>query len=128
MSSEEKVQNALPIEGTWHPIRAEHEGQLAPDMALAKMKMTFANGKYCLRFGRDPSDEGSYEISSAEAESILTLRGTKGVNAGRTIPAIFQLRGDRLRVCYGMNGACPKEFNAGLNSARYLVTYKRSSD
>ena len=114
------------IEGTWHPIRAEHEGQLAPEMALMKMKMIFERGKYCLRFGHEPSDEGTYEIITAEAETVLKLRGTKGVNSGRTIPAIFQLRGDRLRVCYGMNGVCPKDFNAGLNSARYLVTYKRS--
>ncbi|HEU5079994.1 MAG TPA: TIGR03067 domain-containing protein [Opitutaceae bacterium] len=114
------------IEGTWHPVRAEHEGQLAPDLALLKTRMTFADGRYCTRFGTEPSDEGTYEISREETGARLTLKSLKGVNAGRTIPAIFQRRGDRLRVCYGMNGALPTEFTAGLSSSRYLVTYKRA--
>lgn len=113
------------IEGTWRPIRAEHEGQLAPEMALSRMKMVFTKDHYRLHFGAEVSDEGSYALQNEAGQDLLHLHARKGANAGRVIPAIVQLRANLLRVCYGMNGVRPDGFVAGAFSARYLVTYRR---
>jgi uncharacterized protein (TIGR03067 family) len=115
------------IEGTWRPIRAEHEGQLAPEMVLGRMKMVFTRDRYRLHFGDEVSDEGSYALQVEDGQFLLHLHGKTGLNAGRVIPAIVQLRANLLRICYGMDGVRPDGFVAGAFSARYLVTYRRHS-
>lgn len=114
------------LEGTWRPLRAELNGELAPGMALEKMAVVLSAGAYHIEFGGERSDEGSYSVSVENEQIALTLRGTRGVNAGREIPCIAQLRGDRLRICYGLDGVRPDAFTAGPGSSRYLVVYRRS--
>lgn len=119
------MEASLEIEGTWQPLRAELEGVLAPEMAISKMEFRLQSGRYRVQFGGQTSDEGDYSVTVEPAQIMLTLRGIRGTNAGREIPAIVQLRGDRLRVCYGLNGVRPAEFVSGPGSGRYLVTYRR---
>ena len=113
------------LEGIWRPIRAELDGEAAPDMALVKMQVTLRSGSYLVEFGGQAADEGSYTAADTAEHIVLVLRGVKGHNAGRQIPAIAQLRGDRLRVCYGLDGVLPTAFATGVGASRYLVTYRR---
>lgn len=114
------------LQGIWHPIRAELDGEMAPDMALVKMQVTLRGGDYLVEFGGEAADQGSYTITDTAEHLVLVLRGVKGHNAGREIPAIAQLRGDRLRVCYGLNGVLPTAFATAVGASRYLVTYRRA--
>lgn len=113
------------VQGIWRPVRAELDGEMAPDMALVKMQMTFRAGGYLVEFGGQHVDQGSYTATDTAGHIVLLLTGVKGTNAGRAIPAIAQLRGDRLRVCYGLNGILPTAFATGIGTSRYLVTYRR---
>jgi hypothetical protein len=38
---------------------------------------------------------------------------------------LFQLVGDRLRICYGMDGTAPTGFVSPPGSTHYLATYRR---
>ena len=52
--------------------------------------------------------------------------GVKGPNKGKTFPAIYELAGDTLRVCYDLSGKKrPTEFKTKADTKLYLVTYKR---
>ena len=43
----------------------------------------------------------------------MTITGTEGPNHGRTFPAIYELKGDTLRICYDLSGAKrPTEFKS----------------
>ena len=46
-------------------------------------------------------------------------------NAGRTIPAIFQRKGELLRICYGLDGTTPTTFATTAGSSHYLAIYRR---
>lgn len=113
------------LQGIWRPIRAELDGEAAPEMALVKMLVTLRAGGYLVEFGGEAADQGSYTLTDTGEPIVLVLHGVKGHNAGREIPAIAQLRGDRLRVCYGLNGVLPTAFATAPGSSRYLVTYRR---
>lgn len=115
------------LEGIWRPIRAELDGELAPEMALEKMEMTLRAGRYAVAFGGENRDEGTYLETVVADQTVITLLGTRGTNIGRTIPAIVQLRGDRLRICFGLDGTVPTEFATTGGARRYLVTYRRLS-
>jgi len=121
------VPSAHPIEGVWRPVRAELDGEAAPDLALERIELHLAAGRYAVRFAGELHDGGDYALAALDengpARIVLTAR--QGHNQGRDIPAIFQLVGDRLRVCYGLAGATPDAFATTGGSRRYLVTYKR---
>ncbi len=114
-----------PIEGNWQPFKAELGGQAAPALALQSMRLTLRAGQYWVRFAGDIHDRGHYEISDSATPAGLLLQCSHGANNGRNIPAIFQLAGDRLRVCYGLDGRSPEAFATGTDPQRYLVTYRR---
>lgn len=113
------------LTGTWHPLRAELDGELAPKEALEAMRLILGDDHYRVKFGREVSDQGVFSATQESSGWQLTLVGKKGVNAGRTLSAIAQLRGDRLRICFGLNGQRPSEFTGAPNSGCYLVNYRR---
>lgn len=116
-----------PIEGTWLPFKAELSGDHAPHMALAKMRLVIGATSYAVHFGGETTDEGSYTLGLVEEFRTMTLVSLRGTNAGRTIPAIFQLSGDRLRICYGLEGTLPTGFGSTAGTCHYLVSYRRKA-
>jgi uncharacterized protein (TIGR03067 family) len=109
------------IQGTWHPIRAELDGQAAPELALERMELVFSESGYSVSFAGTVHDRGAVTYT----DSTLILTAHHGPNSGRIIPAIYQLAGDRLRICYGLGGDAPTAFQTTTGSQRYLVTYRR---
>jgi uncharacterized protein (TIGR03067 family) len=56
----------------------------------------------------------------------MDIAGAKGPNQGKTIPAIYELNGTMLRICYDLSGKSrPKEFKTLPASQLFLVEYKR---
>jgi hypothetical protein len=91
-----------PLHGTWKMVRAVfYSGEIA--------------------------DRGHYTFAFklGDPQNLLTLRGTHGPNADRAIPAIFQRKGELLRICYGLDGTIPVVFASPAGSQLYLVTYRR---
>jgi uncharacterized protein (TIGR03067 family) len=120
------VTSPVSIEGRWQMIRAEHAGEAAPDLVAERTTIELANGEYIVRFEGNPVDRGTFEVGAVVGDYTLLLRGTSGPNAGRTIPCMFQIRGDRLRLCYGLDGLAPTEFATDARNQRYLATYRRA--
>ena len=111
----------MNLHGNWRPVRAELDGQEAPSMALERMELIINENTYTVLFAGDVHDRGVLSVTA----TTLTLTGQHEANDGRVIPAIYQLMGERLRLCYGLNGVVPAEFKTEANSQRYLVTYRR---
>jgi len=82
-------------------IRAEYAGEEAPETVTRRTTVEFSEEGYRVRFSGQIVDEGTFEINPADPAKKLVLLGTSGTNEGRTIRSIYQLVGDRLRVCYG---------------------------
>lgn len=117
-----KGETPSPIEGRWQPVYAELDAEEAPRMALEKMELELAAGKYAVRFGEEIYDQGSYEIHA----KCITLTGTEGPNAGRIIPSIFKFVNEStLSICYGLSGKRPLRFKTGPGEQLYLVNYQR---
>ena len=118
---------AHPLIGIWLPLKAELEGDPAPQLALQSMKVELTADTYCVWFGGEVADRGNYWLEENPPYPSLVLRGTEGPNLGRTISAIYQLVGDRLRICYGLDGVRPEQFDTAGQKRRYVVTYRRQS-
>jgi uncharacterized protein (TIGR03067 family) len=112
------------LEGTWQPLYAALEGEEAPTEVLQRTELELADGVYTVRFGGVAADQGTYSTDAA-APNHVTLQGTAGPNAGRTIPCLFKFVDDTLIISYGLAGVRPLNFKTAPDTRIYLVTYCR---
>lgn len=99
-----------------------------PDDAAAHVELEFSNTGYAVRFGGETTDAGTYALAADGTPRGITMTGRVGVNQGRTLPGIVQLQGDRLRVCFSLEGdTAPNAFAAQAGTLCYLATYRRKA-
>lgn len=109
-------------------IRAEHDGNEAPELVVHRTVLRLVAGIYSVDFHGKTTDKGTYELQSEAGAKSLVLHGKSGPNSDRTIRCIFQQVRDRLRVCYGLDGIEPQDFTTRPGQNRYLATYCRVTD
>jgi uncharacterized protein (TIGR03067 family) len=121
----DKPDDAKALQGIWLPVTAELAGQPMPDAVLKTITLKLSEGKYEVSVAGD-ADKGTWTLDSTAKPKGMKITGVKGPNAGRTIPAIYELKADTLRVCYDLSGAKrPTEFKTSTGTQLYLVTYHR---
>ncbi len=119
------VADAKAIQGKWSPAKAELAGNPLPDAILKTISLKLDNEKYEVFVGEKP-DRGTYTIDPVSKPKSIRITGTEGPNIGKTFPAIYELNGDTLRICYDLSGAKrPAEFKTVAGTQLYLVTYQR---
>lgn len=113
------------LQGKWSPISAELGGTKLSEEQLKAIQLTLEGEKYTVKIG-DISDLGTIEIDPSKTPRTMDIIGTEGPNKGKTIPAIYEVSGDTLKVCYSLDGKDrPTEFKAGAATKVFLVVYKR---
>ena len=113
------------LNGTWAPQSGEFAGAKFPDEILKTLKLEIKDGKYTVTAGKE-TDKGTAKIDSSKKPKEMDVVGTDGPNKGKTFPAIYELDGDTLKVCYDLSGKeRPKAFKTESGTMVFLVTYKR---
>jgi uncharacterized protein (TIGR03067 family) len=122
------LDDAKSLQGTWKPAKAELAGQPMAGEILKSISLKMDNGKYEVFVGELP-DRGVYTIDPATKPKSITVTGTEGPNQGKTFPAIYELKGETLTICYDLSGAKrPAEFKSLPGTKLYVVTYNRKKD
>ncbi len=120
--------DAKALQGTWIPAVAELAGKPVPDAVLKTISLRLDNGKYYVLVAGEP-DNGTYTLDTSSQPRGMTITGTEGPNRGQTFPAIYELNGDTLRICYDLSGAKrPADFKTVAGTKLYLVTYNRKKE
>ena len=110
--------------GTWKVDAATFNGEDAT-ATFKTTVLTIEEGKYKLVFG-GMNDLGTLKIDPAKKPKQMTITGTDGPSKGKALPAIYEIEGDTLKVCYTLDGKDPPdEFKSTAENKRLLVTYKR---
>ncbi len=117
--------DAKALQGTWTPVKAELGGQPMSDQPLNVIVLELNKNEYEVTVAGNP-DKGTWTVDSAAKPKAMTITGVQGPKAGKTFPAIHELKGDTLRICYDLSGATrPAEFKSTAGTKLYLVTYIR---
>jgi uncharacterized protein (TIGR03067 family) len=117
--------DAKGIQGTWVPTKGELGGKPVPETVLKAISLKLDDGNYLTTIPSEP-DKGTYALDPTSKPKSITVKGTEGPNKGKTFPAIYELQGDTLRICYDLSGSKrPSEFKTTAGTSLYLVTYKR---
>ena len=113
------------VQGSWKPAVAELGGHPMSEALLKTISLKLDDGKYEVFVGTEP-DRGTYTIDPTTTPKQMTIKGTEDPNHGRTFPAIYEISGDTLRICYDLSGAnTPATFKTMAGTKLYLVTYQR---
>lgn len=115
------------IDGRWQLVRAEMDGEVAPELLTTKTELEFKSGEYIVRFGGDIMDSGTFEFIDTSGSNKLFLRGRGKESAERIIPCLVQHVGERIRICYGLNGNLPVDFKTAKGQLKYSAIYRRKS-
>lgn len=113
------------LEGTWIPTSGELGGQKLPDEALKVIKLVLKGDQYTVTVG-DRLDKGTCKLMPAAKPKAMDITGTDGPNQGKTYPAIYERKGNTMKLCYNLGGSeRPKEFKSPAGTQIFLVTYER---
>ena len=114
-----------PYDGTWLPTEAELAGAKFPDAVVKTIKLVVKDDQYTVTVG-EKTDKGTLKRDTKAKPMTLDIVGTDGPNKGKTILAIYELKGDTLKVCYDLSGKMrPTAFETKPETQLFLVTYKR---
>jgi uncharacterized protein (TIGR03067 family) len=110
------------IEGTWIPVTFEVGGVKLPEESFKDAKLVMTDGHYTYQ-----NDHGTYKLFTSEKPRAMDVTGIEGPNQGKTFPAIYELTGDTLRICYDLAGKTrPTEFATRAGTRQFLASYKRA--
>ena len=119
--------DAQAVQGNWLPVSAELAGTPFTAAQLKSISLHLENGQYLVIADNTP-DRGTYTIDETTPKG-MTIVGTDGPNKGKTFPAIFEISGDTLRICYDLSGQQrPTEFKSTPGTQLFLVTYQRKKE
>jgi uncharacterized protein (TIGR03067 family) len=120
-----KPSDAKLLQGDWVLVKAELAGQPFPDAVLKSISLKLGDGTYEVIVGDKP-DRGTFEVDASTTPKGMVIQGTVGPNAGKTFPAIYEVEGDQMRICYDLSSAArPVAFKSEPGTKLYLVTYRR---
>jgi uncharacterized protein (TIGR03067 family) len=113
------------LQGTWLPATAELGGQAFPDEVRKTIKLVVKDDTYTVTVG-EAVDRGTVKLMPSATPRAMDITGTEGPNKGKTFLAIYERKGDTLRVCYDLSGKKrPTEFKTEAGTQLFLVEYKR---
>ncbi len=115
------------LEGTWVPVAAELGGESFDSEVIGSSRLVIDGENYTILVHGTPRDRGTLKLNAAVSPKQMDITGIEGPNKGRTVAAIYERSGERLRICYDMRGKPrPAEFRTTRGSQLMLVTYTRA--
>ncbi|RPI90932.1 MAG: TIGR03067 domain-containing protein [Planctomycetaceae bacterium] len=112
------------IEGLWLPATAELGGKEFPEAVRETIQLEVKGDQYTVTVGKE-TDRGTCKLDPSAKPKGLDITGTEGPNKGKTILAIYERNGDKLRVCYDLGGKNrPEEFKTTAGTQLFLVGHE----
>lgn len=108
------------LDGTWVPISEEIAGTAIPAAAFEKQVLTINAGTYTLV--AESVDKGELKY----ADGKMDIFGKEGVNNGKHFTAIYELKGEQLKICYNLAGdSYPEAFDTKGKPMFFLAVFQR---
>lgn len=118
-------QEAKALAGTWELASGEVGGRKMPEAVTKTFTLVLEGEKYTVK-SRGPDDAGTVKLDPTKTPKALDVVGVEGPNKGKTFPAVYELDGDTLKVCYDLDGKTrPAEFKSAAGTKQFLAVYKR---
>jgi len=116
-----------PLQGTWEIVSVEKDGSAVPQDDIAGMTVVISGSAYKL-INKDNESKGTFKLDPTQEPKQMDV--FHGDDAGAaTMPAIYDITSDTLRVCYNPEGGTrPASFSTKPDSGFLSIVYKRKAE
>jgi uncharacterized protein (TIGR03067 family) len=113
------------IEGSWALESGVVNGNKVPDNQVKDYRMIRKGDQATFQRGKE-TIHGTHTIDPTAKPKTVDITPKDGPNKDKTLLGIYELKGDTLKMCYGMAGKDrPTEFSSKANSGVILHIWKR---
>jgi uncharacterized protein (TIGR03067 family) len=122
------------LEGNWKLLRQEYKGNLVPGVDRTKEGLFIDDGKiFWTVDGKERGrQKGDLTVDPAGKPPALDVEITRGSSIGRKLLGIYELKGDKLTICWGEPGdeKRPQKFvtKTAVGRGVRLDTYQKVKD
>jgi len=122
-------QEMRPLQGTWHFVSLELEGETMPPPAFAASRLVIEGDQFRMTT-QGLVYAGTFRVDARHRPRTIELRFTAGPEAGNVSLGIYELEGDAWRICLGLTGrARPERFETSPGSGCALeVLHRQPAD
>jgi uncharacterized protein (TIGR03067 family) len=126
-SNDEAVaQEQKKLRGTWALVSEEKDGQKVAEADLQDVRLIFKDDGFTLKKGEDVRAQGTFTLDPAKKPKAMDATLKEGKDAGKTVLAIYELKGDTFKVCRAPTGKDrPDNFASESGSGVTLSVWKR---
>lgn len=111
------------VQGDWIATEFVANGDRLDANALASIKLNIKGKDYAVETENGPST-GTFELGPSNRPKSMDVTTSDGAE----IPAIYEISGDTMKVCYAINGASrPDSFTSTSGSDRVSAVYRRKA-
>ncbi|MFO0908291.1 MAG: TIGR03067 domain-containing protein [Isosphaeraceae bacterium] len=115
------------LQGTWTLVSLEREGAVVPADELERSEAVYQGDLVVLRARDRVRRRGIISLDASRKPRAINTWDIDGPFADRTVPGIYELEGDRLRLCFGEpGGERPTSFSTREGGGVLLATYQRA--
>jgi uncharacterized protein (TIGR03067 family) len=116
------------LQGAWAPIAASVADQPLRLEDLRVRYLLLHAGEYrIVDASNHVVDRGHYHLDEKRSPPTMDIVGQSGPHAGRTMLAIYELRGDELTVCYDLERPeRPANLEQQPDQRKLRITYTRA--
>ena len=112
------------LAGTWKVEKATFNGDDSTALFNGTV-LTLEDGKFKVAFA-GMNDVGTLTLDPDKKPKQMTIVGTDGPSKGKTMPAIYEIDGDMLKICFAEpDKERPTEFSSKANSGWTLAVQKK---
>ena len=112
------------LQGTWEAVACVRDGKDQPPDKGA-IVATVEGDALTLKVG-DEARKCSLKVDASRTPRSMDVLPEDGPHKGETIKAVYEIKGDELRVCHGEPGADrPTGLSAKEGSGLTVMTFKR---
>jgi uncharacterized protein (TIGR03067 family) len=114
------------LQGSWEIESQEEDGKLLSEKELKGRTICFSINVFLMRQNTSLIQLGKLDLNPSKSPKSINAKVDKGKQQGDTLPGIYLIEGDTLKICLNADGeARPKEFKSDPKSGLTLLVCKR---
>jgi uncharacterized protein (TIGR03067 family) len=114
------------LAGSWRVTAVHVNGMILPAKQVPDLQLTFKNGQFTARLGKDKPQEGTYKLDPSKNPRTIDLDRTSGPDQGKKQVSIYELTGNTLRICACEAGSDrPTDFDTNDKPGYTVLILKR---